>query len=93
MVLTTTPFSRTTWRSPCCLAAIDAALKEQPKFARGHYWAGQIWKFLSDPNQAERAFREAARLDPSNIDAEREVRLISMRKATRNEEVLYFQSL
>ena len=52
----------------------------QPRFARGHYWLGQIWKFLNEPDRAERAFREAANQDKDFLEAEREMRVLEMRR-------------
>ena len=52
----------------------------QPRFARGHYWLGQIWKFLNEPDRAERAFREAVNQDKDLLDATREMRLLEMRR-------------
>ena len=52
----------------------------QPRFARGHYWLGQIWKFLNEPARAERAFREAVNQDKEFIEATREMRLLEMRR-------------
>jgi tetratricopeptide (TPR) repeat protein len=62
------------------LKALEGVLKERPKFVRGHYWVGQLWKFLNESPKAEQAFREAAQVDPSFIEATRELRLIEMRK-------------
>ena len=45
------------------------------------FWVGLLWKFLNETDKAERAFREAATLDTSFIDASRELRLIEMRKS------------
>lgn len=63
------------------LATLQQVVGSQPKFARGYFWIAQIWKYLNDPNQAEKAFREVLRLDKGNVDAQREVRLLEMRKA------------
>ena len=52
----------------------------QPKFARGHYWLGLIWKFLNEPDRAERCFREAVEHDKEFIEATRELRLCEMRR-------------
>ncbi len=52
----------------------------QPRFARGHYWLGQIWKFLNEPDRAERAFREAVNQDKDFLEASREMRLLEMRR-------------
>jgi tetratricopeptide (TPR) repeat protein len=62
------------------LSVIQQAVGEQPRFARGFFWMGQIWKHLNDPTQAEKAFREAATVDKGFLEAEREVRLLEMRR-------------
>jgi curved DNA-binding protein CbpA len=63
------------------LSVIQQAVSESPRFARGFYWIGQIWKHLNDIPHAEKAFREAANLDKGFLEAEREVRLLEMRRA------------
>jgi hypothetical protein len=63
------------------LKIIEDVLRERPKFVRGFYWVGLLWKFLNDIDKAERSFREAVTLDTSFIDAGRELRLIEMRKS------------
>ncbi len=63
------------------LKTVEAVVAERPRFARGHYWVGLLWKFLNETVKAERAFREAVDVDPSFIDASRELRLIEMRKS------------
>ena len=63
------------------LKTLEGVLRERPKFARGFYWVGLLWKFLNEGSKAERAFREAVTLDASLIDASRELRLIEMRKS------------
>jgi len=62
------------------LKTLEGVLKERPKFARGFYWVGQLWKFLNESSKAEEAFREAVQVDSSFIEASRELRLIEMRK-------------
>jgi curved DNA-binding protein CbpA len=62
------------------LAAIQQSVVDQPRFARGFFWIGQIWKHLNDATQAEKAFREAAGVDKGFLEAEREVRLLEMRR-------------
>jgi curved DNA-binding protein CbpA len=59
---------------------IEDTVKQQPRFARGHFWLGQIWKFLNEPDRAESAFREAATQDREFIEASRELRLLEMRR-------------
>jgi len=63
------------------LKILEGVLKERPKFVRGYYWVGQLWKFLNESPKAEQAFREAVRIDESFIEASRELRLIEMRKS------------
>jgi tetratricopeptide (TPR) repeat protein len=63
------------------LADVVAA---QPRFARGHYWLGQIWKFLNEPDRAERAFREAVHQDKDLLEATREMRLLEMRRTRKS---------
>jgi curved DNA-binding protein CbpA len=60
---------------------ITDAVTTQPRFARGHYWLGQIWKFLNEPDRAERTFREAVNQDKDFIEASRELRLLEMRRS------------
>jgi curved DNA-binding protein CbpA len=59
---------------------IADAVAAQPRFARGHFWLGQIWKFLNEPDRAEAAFREAANQDKDFIEAAREMRVLEMRR-------------
>ena len=63
------------------LKILEGVLKDRPKFARGFYWVGQLWKFLNETGKAEQAFREAVQIDTSFIEASRELRLIDMRKS------------
>ena len=62
------------------LRVMEAVTQERPRFARGHYWVGLLWKFLNELGKAEHAFREAVAVDDGFIDASRELRLIEMRK-------------
>lgn len=63
------------------LRLIEAVMQERPRFARGHYWIGLLWKLLGDFRRAEQAFREAVTVDGTFIDASRELRLIEMRRS------------
>jgi hypothetical protein len=65
------------------LRVIEAVLVERPKFARGFYWMGLLWKFLNEAEKASQAFRAAVDLDASFIEAGRELRLIEMRKGKK----------
>lgn len=62
------------------LKVLEGVVKERPKFARGFYWVGLLWKFLNEIPRAEQAFREAVQIDSTFIEASRELRLIEMRK-------------
>ncbi len=66
------------------LKEIEEVLGERPKFSRGFYWVGLLWKFVNEADKAERAFREAVTMDPSFIDASRELRLVEMRKGKQS---------
>jgi hypothetical protein len=63
------------------LKVMESVVQERPRFARGHYWTGLLWKFLNETIRSERAFREAVNVDSGFIDASRELRLIDMRKS------------
>jgi tetratricopeptide (TPR) repeat protein len=63
------------------LKTLEEVVSERPKFVRGFYWIGLLWKFLNEPSKAEKAFREVVTLDASFIEASRELRLIDMRKS------------
>lgn len=63
------------------LKVLESVMQERPRFARGHYWTGLLWKFLNEPTRAERSFRETVNVDNGFIDASRELRLIEMRKS------------
>jgi hypothetical protein len=62
------------------LKTLEEVVNEQPRFVRGFYWIGLLWKFLNEPGKAEKAFRAVVTLDASFIEASRELRLIDMRK-------------
>jgi curved DNA-binding protein CbpA len=56
------------------------AVKLSPKCARAFYFLGQCLKEEREIDKAYNAFRKATDLDPRLLDAEREMRLINMRK-------------
>lgn len=62
------------------LRLIREALKERPHFARGHYWIGEIMKNQGEAEAAEAAFRSCLEVDKDFLEAERELRLIEMRR-------------
>ncbi len=62
------------------LATLEKVIRERPRFALGHLWCGQIWNFLADGGKATKSFRKALEVDGTMMEAERELRLIEMRR-------------
>jgi tetratricopeptide (TPR) repeat protein len=60
--------------------AVRDAIRADPKFAYGHFFYGQLLKIQGDNETAIKAFRAALDNDPTLTDAERELRLLTMRK-------------
>jgi hypothetical protein len=58
-----------------------AALKRDRRFGFGHYVRGQLALLRGEEETAEKAFRNAVRLDPDNVDAQRHFRLLQRRRA------------
>jgi hypothetical protein len=65
------------------LRAIKDVLRADATFALGHYFVGELAKMQNDLPRAESAFRAALSHDPNLIEAQRELRLMTMRKAHR----------
>jgi tetratricopeptide (TPR) repeat protein len=65
------------------MARIQTFLTDHPQFGRGHYWIGMIWKFLDDEKKAEASFKAAIGHDKTLMEAERELRLLRMRRERR----------
>jgi curved DNA-binding protein CbpA len=64
---------------------LQQAVRLSPKCARAHYYYGLCLKEENDVDRAYGAFRTASELDPRLLDAEREMRLINMRKEKAKE--------
>jgi tetratricopeptide (TPR) repeat protein len=62
------------------LVGLIAVGAELPKFALGRYWQGLLYKHLGDLVAAESAFRSAIAEDKNLLDAERELRVLEMRR-------------
>jgi curved DNA-binding protein CbpA len=62
------------------LTLLQEVAKERPKFALALHWQGQLYKHLGDASAAEAAFRAAVSEDKSLVDAERELRVLEMRR-------------
>jgi hypothetical protein len=60
--------------------AVRDSIRADPKFAYGHFFYGQLLKLQGDNETAIKAFRAALEHDPTLTDAERELRLLTMRK-------------
>jgi tetratricopeptide (TPR) repeat protein len=63
------------------LKILEDMMKERPKFPQGHYWIGMLHKHLGDLQNAAAAFRAAIGQDPNLLDAERELRVIELRRS------------
>lgn len=59
--------------------AVDRALAIEPKHDRAHYYKGMILLRQGRDAEAATHFRKAVEINPKNVDAMREVRLVEMR--------------
>jgi tetratricopeptide (TPR) repeat protein len=62
------------------ITALEKLVEAQPSCARGYYFCALIQLGIEDLQGAKRNFMKAAKLDPRNIDAERQLRAIRMRE-------------
>jgi tetratricopeptide (TPR) repeat protein len=62
------------------ISALDKLIEEQPICPRAYYFCAMIQLGIEDLQGAKRNFAKAAKLDPRNIDAERQLRAIRMRE-------------
>jgi tetratricopeptide (TPR) repeat protein len=62
------------------IAMLDAAIAANERLERAYFYRGMLYKRLGNHHAATRDFRQAAELNPRNLDAVREVRLYEMRK-------------
>lgn len=63
------------------IAMLDRAIATNSRLERAYFYRGMLYKRLANQHAAVRDFREAAALNPRNLDAVREVRLYEMRKS------------
>ena len=63
------------------IAMLDAAITVNPRLERAYFYRGMLYKRLGNQHAAAKDFREAADLNPRNLDAVREVRLFEMRRS------------
>jgi tetratricopeptide (TPR) repeat protein len=59
---------------------IHEAIKANPNLDRGYYFLGCIFKARNEMSQAENAFKKAVAVNAGNVDAQRELRLLALRK-------------
>ena len=62
------------------LRVLEEVRRERPKFGLALLWMGLCHKFLGDMASAEAAFRTAVEKDKTLLEAERELRVIEMRR-------------
>src|SRR5690606_36057223 len=59
---------------------LDEVIEREPSYERAIFYRGMLLKQSGHIDRSIRDFRQAAKLNPRNIDAKREVRLFDMRK-------------
>ncbi len=69
------------------LDQIRKAIALSPQSATSYYYLGQIRKACGDHAEAEKMFRKTIELRPDHVEANRELRLIQMRRAKGDETV------
>jgi DnaJ-domain-containing protein 1 len=62
------------------IAMLDTAIAANARLERAYFYRGMLYKRLGNHHAAAKDFREAADLNPRNLDAVREVRLFEMRR-------------
>jgi len=62
------------------MKTLREVVKNEQTFALGHYFVGALAKLQKDMARAEQAFRVALQHDPNLIEAQRELRLMTLRK-------------
>ncbi|HHH27437.1 MAG TPA: tetratricopeptide repeat protein [Polyangiaceae bacterium] len=66
---------------PAAIASLERALELAPAHDKAHYYLGVILKRAGQKAQALEHFEAAAKANPKNIEAVREVRIATMRKS------------
>jgi tetratricopeptide (TPR) repeat protein len=57
------------------------AVELNPKCVAAFFFLGQVYKHMNDMDRAYNSFQKTLNLQPGHVDAEREIRLIEMRKS------------
>jgi hypothetical protein len=65
------------------IKTLREVVRHEQTFALGHYFVGALSKLHKDMARAEQAFRAALQHDPNLIEAQRELRLMTLRKTNR----------
>lgn len=68
------------------IAELDRAVALNGKCERAYFYRAMLYKRLGNDAPALRDFRAAFELNPRNLDAQREVRLIEMRKGGKKDD-------
>jgi curved DNA-binding protein CbpA len=59
---------------------LEKSIQLAPQSPTGYYFLGQLLKACNDPTGARKVFKKVIELRPGHVEAERELRLIQMRK-------------
>jgi curved DNA-binding protein CbpA len=66
--------------TPKVVGLLKDAVRLAPENAQVHYFIGSVMKVTGDNAAAVKHFKKAVSVDPSHVDASRELRLVEMRK-------------
>ncbi|HVI02440.1 MAG TPA: DnaJ domain-containing protein [Enhygromyxa sp.] len=77
-------FRRDSGDATATVAKLATLLAETPNCARAHYFKGLLELSLGDTSSAKQSFSTAHKLNPRNIDAERQLRAIMLRERDAN---------
>ncbi len=64
------------------IAVLDECIRRNPRSERAYFWRGLLYKRIDETTKSIRDFKQAAELNPRNLDAIREVRLHTLRGGT-----------
>jgi len=68
--------------------ALQRAIELNPQCARAYLYLGQVLKQMGDADRAYIEFQRVLQLQPDNVDAQREVRLMDMRRQKGGKSIL-----
>ena len=63
------------------MASLDAALKVRPKHEKANLYKAQLLRRLGKDQHANALFKKVTEINPRNVDAQREVRIATMRQS------------